>query len=246
MSRMGSREISNVVIKDITTKKPVLYLETLTVSSMEQTADAVYARGGAGNPKRIMWESNKEVMYNMTDALISPEGLSLLFGTEVVKGSKPRHYKEVKTLDADAKITLDHEPAPNTDIFIFQTTNGDDIGTEVTSEDYTITDSEITFTGLTEGDNVIVDYYYTADTTSLEITVDKFSGYYTLEADTLFRRESDGKDLPATYTMPKIKFASNVSIENAATGDPATFDFNAECFPNSDNKMVIIDVVEEE
>ena len=45
MARLGSREISNVVVKEITTGKPVLYLETLTVSSMEQTAEAVYARG---------------------------------------------------------------------------------------------------------------------------------------------------------------------------------------------------------
>ena len=45
MARFGSREISNVVIKEIATKKPVLYLETLTVSSMEQTAEVTYARG---------------------------------------------------------------------------------------------------------------------------------------------------------------------------------------------------------
>lgn len=45
MSRYGVREIANVVFKDIATGKPVLYLETLTTSSTEVTADAVYARG---------------------------------------------------------------------------------------------------------------------------------------------------------------------------------------------------------
>lgn len=46
--RFGSREISNVVVKEIGTGKPVLYLESLTVSTMEQTAEATYARGGRG------------------------------------------------------------------------------------------------------------------------------------------------------------------------------------------------------
>lgn len=45
MARFGSREISNVVVKEIATGKPILYLETLTVSSLEQTAESVYARG---------------------------------------------------------------------------------------------------------------------------------------------------------------------------------------------------------
>jgi len=35
MKRYGSREIANVVLKNITTGEPVLFLETLKVSSLE-------------------------------------------------------------------------------------------------------------------------------------------------------------------------------------------------------------------
>ncbi|GMX64386.1 hypothetical protein Elgi_36550 [Paenibacillus elgii] len=43
--RYGSREICNVVLKDIRTKEPVVYLESLTTSSLEFKANTVYARG---------------------------------------------------------------------------------------------------------------------------------------------------------------------------------------------------------
>ena len=247
MPRFGSREISNVVIKEIATKKPVLYLESLTVSSMEQTAEAVYARGGRGNPKRIMWEADKEVMYNMTDALIQPESLAMLLGTDIVNDeAKPVHKKEFLVVGENGTVDLAHTPSANTDIFVFETTLGYDIGAELElTTGYTIVGDTITFVSLTEGDRVIVDYYYDAPVQTMTVEVDKFAGYYYIEAQSLWRRESDGVDLPAYYIMPRVKFSSNFSIENAAAGDPATFDFNVECFPDEFNRQVIIDVVQD-
>lgn len=36
--------------------KPVLYLDTLKVSTIEQTAEQAEARGGKGNPPLIIWD----------------------------------------------------------------------------------------------------------------------------------------------------------------------------------------------
>lgn len=248
MARFGSREISNVVIKEIATKKPKLYLESLTVSSMEQTAEAVYARGGRGNPKRIMWESDKEVMYNMTDALIQPEALAMLLGSDLATNTgatqKAVPKKEFLVLDSTGKATLEFEPDTDSDMFVFETLLGYDIGTEILEAAYTVVGKVLTVTAGAEGDRIIADYYYLADTKTMSIVVDKFSGYYYLEAKTLWREESTGDDFEAIYTMPRIKFSSNITIENAATGDPATFDFNLEAFPNEFGEMVVIDIVE--
>lgn len=193
-----------------------------------------------------MWESDKEVMYNMTDALISPQALSMLLGTDIVsEAAKPIHKKEFLFVGADLKVTLQEEVDTGSNIFIFETQEGYDIGAEVLPAAYTIDGDEITFTGLTAGDGVIVDYYYLGATNSMTVELDKFAGYYMLEAESLWRRESDGKDLEAIFTMPRIKFASNISISNASSGDPATFDFVAECFPDSQNRQVIIDVIDD-
>ena len=81
---------------------------------------------------------------------------------------------------------------------------------------------------------VMVDYYVIkkASTVSeMQIDAGNFAGYYYVEADTLFRRQSDGKDLPANITFPNVKIQSNFTFSMAATGDPSTFTFTMDAFP---------------
>ena len=354
MARFGSREISDVVLKNLNSDgspgTPALHLETLTVSSTEVKADSSYARGGPGNPKRIAWDSNKEVNYAMTDALISPEALAILAGTTTATGAVNAHkkefltlgtYKTVLTIGAPASkvgtaiLTLNgvaysitteidstadevaaligalsidgfdlavstatvtiscnstftysyalgtsegctgtFDPvttptatvltavlaetpiadASTTPRFICNTTAGYDIGTElavgVAAGNYAIVGKLLTVvTGgaTTNNGKLIADYYYTSPATSKRINIDsnKFPGYYWLEASTLWKRETDGEDLPALFTMPKIKLQNNFKISNASSGDPATFDFNSDVFPDANNHMVIIDILED-
>ena len=257
MSLYGVREIANVTFRSLLTGKPALYLESLKTSSTEVTADAVYARGGRGNPKRIMWESNKEVKYNMQDALISPESLAILAGTEVATKVKQVHTKEVLTLDSSLEVSLENIPTleKGYPITVFLTQHGYDIGDEIPDADtngYQLDYNDILFDGtikghsLVEGDKVIVDYYYDSEATAKEIIIEsgKFPGYYEIEADTIWTRENDGILVPAKFTMPRIKIASNFTISNAAEGEPSVFDFVCECFPDSNNAMVIIDIIE--
>ena len=70
---------------------------------------------------------------------------------------------------------------------------------------------------------VMVDYYIdlpSADVYEADITEDTFAGYYYVEADTLFRRQSDGVDLPANLTFPNVKLQSNFTITMSGSGDP--------------------------
>ena len=81
---------------------------------------------------------------------------------------------------------------------------------------------------------VMVDYYVIkkAGTVSeMQIDAGNFAGYYYVEADTLFRRQQDGKDLPANLTFPNVKIQSNFTFSMAATGDPSTFTFTMDAFP---------------
>jgi len=82
---------------------------------------------------------------------------------------------------------------------------------------------------------VMVDYYidlpgrhvYEAD-----ITPETFGGNYYVEADTLFRDQHTGKDLPANLTFPNVRLQSNFTMTFAGTGDPSTFDFTMDAFPD--------------
>lgn len=82
---------------------------------------------------------------------------------------------------------------------------------------------------------VIVDYYVeklAKTVTELQIDAENFGGYYYVEADSLFRRESDGKDLPVNITLPKVKIQSNFTFSMASSGDPSTFTFTMDAMPD--------------
>lgn len=196
-------------------------------------------------------------MYNMQDALISAESLAMLAGTTPETKIVQVHKKEVLTLGADLKVTLTETPtaALGHPMFVFVTSLGHDIGVTVPvnlTNGYQIAAKELTFAGVVEGhtfaqgDHVIIDYYYDSAATAKQITIDsdKFPPYVRIEADTVWTREHDGALLPAKFTMPRVKISSSFTISNAAEGDPSVFDFVAEVFPDNNNKMVVIDVIE--
>ena len=82
-------------------------------------------------------------------------------------------------------------------------------------------------------DSVLVDYYVKrkGGAQQIEITPDKFGGNYYLEASTLFRI-SDGVDMPAEFIIPNCKIQSNFTFTMASSGDPSTFTFTLDAFPD--------------
>lgn len=82
-------------------------------------------------------------------------------------------------------------------------------------------------------DSVIVDYYtpVESDAMQIEITADKFGGNYYLEASTLFR-DQRGVDMPAEFIIPNCKVQSNFTFTMASSGDPSTFTFTMDAFPD--------------
>lgn len=89
-------------------------------------------------------------------------------------------------------------------------------------------------TAVSKSMNVLVDYYVIKNSdkvSEIQITPYDFAGYYYVEADTLFRSQADGKDMPANLTFPNVKLQSGFTITMAGTGDPSTFDFTMDAFP---------------
>ena len=83
-------------------------------------------------------------------------------------------------------------------------------------------------------DSAIVDYYVAHmdnNAMQIEITADKFGGNYYLEASTLFR-DTKGVDMPAEFIIPNCKIQSNFNFTMASSGDPSTFTFTMDAFPD--------------
>lgn len=84
-----------------------------------------------------------------------------------------------------------------------------------------------------EGMTVRIDCYEVHGEEACEIQIDaeNFAGYYYIEADTLFRDEETGNDVPAQFVIPRGKIQSNFTFTMANSGDPSTFSFVIDCFP---------------
>ncbi|TPG68901.1 hypothetical protein EEL31_10410 [Brevibacillus laterosporus] len=252
----GIREICNVVLKDVVTKEPKAYFETLKTSTMEFGGSTVYATGGQGNVKRLGWDSDREITMKMEDGLISKETLAVATGTEFKTTTRSVHQKEVLSVEeegADKIIKLTKKPTTvkGYSTFFFKTDDGSSIGEKLTGVVTTTgsnTKVKLTGTALEVGDKVIADYYIDAPTKSqsMDITSKTFPGTYTLEADTLWRNE-DGVDIPAKYTIPKLKVKPNFTLTHGAAGDPSVFNFETEVLADkkTGDGMVFIDLLEE-
>lgn len=92
------------------------------------------------------------------------------------------------------------------------------------TKDYTITNGETV---------LYVDYYVKATdgVKQIDIEAGKFGGSYYLEASTLWRDQSTGDDYSAEFIIPNCKVQSNFTFTMAPTGDPSTFTFTLDAFP---------------
>ena len=88
-------------------------------------------------------------------------------------------------------------------------------------------------TPFSKGGVVLVDYYVeqTSGAFQVDITPDKFGGNFYLEASTLFR-DTNGVDMPAEFVIPNCKVQSNFTFTMASSGDPSTFTFTMDAFPD--------------
>ena len=92
---------------------------------------------------------------------------------------------------------------------------------------------------------VLVDYYVkkTGNAMEINITPDKFGGAFYIEASTLFREYPSQLDLPAEFVIPNARVQSNFTFTMAGSGDPSTFTFTMDAFPdytrfNKDEKVL--------
>lgn len=116
--KFGSREVANVVFRaknkmtlgsrTFYKDEPVLYFDTLKTSGLEGAATSVYAQGGWGNPRLIAWEGDKTLTLTMQDALLSPEGLAILSGADLIeaKDGEPIYVHQTSQVEVKTANTI--------------------------------------------------------------------------------------------------------------------------------------------
>ena len=238
--RYGIKEVADVTFYKINADgskgAPVLFLDTLKVSTVEQTASSADARGGKGNPKLVSWDFGKEINVTLTDALFSPASMAIMFGDKdgvsignteekITKVAMARisETKADTTVEIDAKegrktvkVLADGGTTYNTTAGIVKVTDAK--GVNITAE---------TFADQAVGDKVFVHYEVALQSKKvIDINADTFPGTYYITGDTFCRSDVTGEDDFFQFIIPKAKMSSENTITLEAEGDPSVFNLN--------------------
>ena len=221
----GLKEVANVTFYDIKTNMPVLFLDTLKVSTIEQTADNTDARGGWGNPALITWDYNKEVNVTLEDALFSAASLRTIMGAGIevasAKTKKVIDINEELTIDSTGKVKLSYAPKAGTIVSWLDTEKGEYSKTTAAAE--------VTVGTAADAGKLIRVFYKVevdgtnGDAVTITINAAKFGGTYRVVGDTVVRSKETGEDEPFQFVIQKAKIQSEVTFTMEAEGDPATF-----------------------
>lgn len=224
--------------------EPVIRFDTAKTSGLEGAATTVYAQGGRGNPRLITWQGEKTLTLTFEEALASIESLQLLMGATVAEGTTYNHHFRTRVVAADTtKLDVAEylknpefggDAASNTlivnkdfPIFVYKDSDGSTVESPTKGSGA----GEITCT-VESGEVYIVDGYFTTKGVTLAIDPDVFSGYYYIEAETLYRDEATGQDRASQIVIPKGQIQNNFTMTMANSGDPSTFAFTVDCMPD--------------
>lgn len=121
LDKYGIKEVADVMFYNIgddgEPTSPVLYLDTLKVSTIEQTAEEAEARGGKGNPPLIIWDYGKEINVTLEDALFSAKSMAILFGGQYRSDMYTPDHKQIrKTFTYVAKDYNDYPKTWNSNL----------------------------------------------------------------------------------------------------------------------------------
>ena len=241
----GIREVADVTIYQLveengeTIEKPYLFLDTLKVSTLEQTAEEVEAKGGIGNAPIIMWEFGKEIEVLLEDALYTPRSMAMKFGSEW----ESRH----ETITICRQINTKSNGTFN-DLILNK--NGQEIkildggsSKNPSSEDLKIYD----FNGkLYLESNLLGNSTYfvqwkqpvSNDSKVLKINASDFPGTYKLVGETYIRNRDSGKDEYFQFTVPRAKLTSENAITLESDGDPSVLNLKMRVLNPDEGPMI--------
>ena len=208
---------------------PVLFLDTLKVSTLEQTASDSYATGGRGNANLIGWDYGKEITLNIDDALFTPASMSAIFGAGE-DGDIRKGVKEAKAIDRLEKVTAKRNfivPAGNSK----GTPSEADKTAQAVFIDPNTMNPYADGTPIAEGEKFLkftrsIAYEGQSIGNVIEISAEKFPGTYKVVGDTYIRSKETGEDQRFQFIIPQAKMGSEQTITLEADGDP-TVNINA-------------------
>lgn len=240
--------------------EPVLYFENVNISMLSERSSPIMARGGWSNMPRVIWEDRSEVVFSLTEGIMSSISMSILLSanmTEKKSGSSiliPKREGPFE-LDDNDSFVLEHMPIfpPEKKVFIYEYER--DVGQkkvygEILEIKENIYGEKYPRIKVKEADatkRYMVDYYYEYKDEALIYLIQKerFNGLFTLEGKFYSKDENDGMNYTNLIYMPKVRVVSDINLRLGERADPTTSVFNIVGMPEKteESNNLIVKIV---
>ena len=228
------------ITKNVTKYTPVLFLDTLKVTNLNQTAQKSTATGGTGNSTLITWDYGKEITLHFEDALFTPASLASLWAG----GNNPQESVQ------DTSIVNRYKKHTAKKNFIVPAGNAEGVPSEgdtTAQAVYINPDTLLPYqdgTPIAKGEVYIkftrsVGYNNNAIAKEIIVSADTFPGTYYVTGETIVRNKKTGKDEVFQMIVAEAKMTSeSTSIELSADGDPVVFSFDMDVQRPENGEMI--------
>ena len=224
----GIKEVADVTFWDTKTGAPVLYLDTLKVSTIEETGEQAEARGGKGNAPLIIWDYGKEITLTLEDALFSMKSMQIMHNPNDAEHQITSASSVVRTSKFAVPAASANAP------------------TSVAIPNWATTLNAVFYDeqGQTAGDSLATGKTYIATWTEnvaaevITISSQSFPGTYRITGDTYARNQATGEDEFFQFVIQLAKVNPEQTITMQADGDPSTFSMTVRVLRPADGNMM--------
>lgn len=251
----GHKELYEVVLRaktrmqfgerSIEVGEPVMYFDNVNMSLLSEQSRQIMARGGWGNLPHVVWDDRSEVVFTMTEGVMSNIGMGILFGAKVLANNDQKMYVskkegpfELVELEIDGKIEhgfyIEQKPEiKDKKAFIFEFDKKAiqkkvkaylyEKTTPIGVQYFVYLDSSADL-----DKQYWIDYYYEYKDEALHYLIqqERFNGLFSLEGKFYSKDENEGKNYTNLLYMPKVRIASNINLRLGERADPTVSTFN--------------------
>lgn len=254
--KYASVTVCDVTLYDLVTKYPVMFFDTLQVTSIEGAAETTDIQGGQGNATLASVSHSKTVDVTFDDAIMTMSSLALLTGGNLEQASESHKITMTETEIREVKggattITLSRPAKVGSYVWIAMLQDGilstsSRLENKVAEETTEFKLSDFHNAPVVAEDAMYRVFYEwemgldaAEELSELTVLADKFAGTYRFIGDTVLFNQYTGLNDIFQIEIPKLKLDSSYSMSLNASTEAVVFSFKGKALRDDLGNMII-------
>lgn len=213
----------------------VMTFDKMEYMSVEEDKNTDVIKGGQHNIERLYWEESKQYFLEFYNGVFSKEQLAFFNNANISEANNTLYLtKKIETESDENCIVhlVNIQLSKLRNLYIY-------------SRD---TKKKIKY--IIEHDNIVIDtpyldvivlfeYPYIGNYTTIKSGINLYNTYFSLEAKTRVKNDSDGKVVTGILRIPKIRFDSGFKFQLGDGATPQRLSFSAVGVPKSKGESLM-------